>query len=333
MVTGLLGGRRRWIMRAATYAGGGIGGLGAIGALGYGLLWSEAKLARREIGTPTESAPVPPPVFGPDGERVLRLAVLGDSSAAGFGAADASGTPGALLSTELAAASDSPVQLTVAAVVGARSQDLREQVEHLLRDYPAPDVAVLMIGVNDVTHMVSADDACRDLDAAVRTLRAAGVEVVAGTCPDLARVKPLRQPLRAFVGWRSRQMAAAQAVVAAEAGGVAVPLGQMLGEVFAADDRMWSPDRFHPSALGYQRLAAALLPAVRAAVGLETLAEAARETARVLGDVGERLDPARAAQAARAAARDSGEQEATARGGRFGVLRRLVRRGGDPDHD
>ena len=302
------------------------GGVVGLGAMSYGLLWSEAKLARRVVKPPEEGAPLADGTYGSGAGHPLRLTMVGDSSAAGMGAHEPAGTPGALLATELAAAAGRPVLLDVVAVVGARSSDLAPQVDRLL--LRRPDVAVVMIGANDVTHLVSHSAACTDLGVALVRLRKAGVHVVVGTCPDLGTVKPVLQPLRWVGGLASRRMAARQARTAMESGGVAVPLGNALGVLFDADETLWSADRFHPSAAGYERIAAVLLPATRAAVGLQSLPAAARETAAALADVGARLDPARARASAEAAAEESGEGVATARGGTFGVLRRLVRRGG-----
>ncbi|NYS19935.1 hypothetical protein HFP43_22010 [Streptomyces sp. SJ1-7] len=58
---------------------------------------------------------------------------------------------------------------------GARSDDLERQVSLLLAD-PArtPDVCVIMIGANDVTHRMPATQSVRCLTTAVRRLRTAG---------------------------------------------------------------------------------------------------------------------------------------------------------------
>jgi hypothetical protein len=102
---------------------------------------------------------------------------------------------------------------------------------------------------------------------AVRTLTEAGAEVVVGTCPDLGAIRPIQQPLRWMARRSSRQLAAAQTVAVVEAGGRTVSLADLLGPAFAAEpDRMFSRDRFHPSADGYALAAAAILPTVIAAL-------------------------------------------------------------------
>jgi lysophospholipase L1-like esterase len=227
---------------------------------------------------------VPPPVcdgvYGADqpGEP-LTAAMLGDSSAAGYGVALARDTPGALLAAGLAELAGRPVRLVCRAVVGARSVGLDAQVDAMLTE--APDVTVIMIGGNDVTHRVRPQDAVRQLDQVVRRLRATGSEVVVGTCPDLGTIKPIQPPLRWVARRASRILAAAQTIAVVEAGGRSVSLGDLLGAEFAASPvEMFSADRFHPSAEGYSAAAAALLPSVAAALGVWDPVEDAPSQAR-----------------------------------------------------
>ena len=76
--------------------------------MSYGLLWSEAKLARRVVKPPEEGAPLADGTYGSGDGHPLRLTLVGDSTAAGMGALEPAGTPGALLATELAAAVRAP---------------------------------------------------------------------------------------------------------------------------------------------------------------------------------------------------------------------------------
>jgi lysophospholipase L1-like esterase len=253
----------RRIAWAAAYGG---GGASAVGALFTGILIGQALLARRTI--PMAEAP-PPRCDGRyglanDGAQIT-LAVLGDSSGAGFGVAAARETLGALIAAGVAEQLSRPVRLHCFAVVGAESADLPPQVERAVE--AGPDVAIILIGANDVTHRVRIPEAIGHLVNAVRALREAGAEVVVGTCPDLGTVEPIQPPLRWVARRWSRQMAAAQTIAVVRAGGRTVSLGDLLGPAFAADPvRMFSHDRFHPSAEGYAAAAAAVLPTVLAAL-------------------------------------------------------------------
>jgi lysophospholipase L1-like esterase len=253
--------RARRIAAAAAFGGGGIAGLGAAG---WGLLATEAKLARRWIGTPFgRQGPDASGTFGAGAGGPIVLAMLGDSSSIGLGVDDPAQTPGAVIASGLAAISGRRVELHVVGVVGAGSRHLDIQVDALLERAASPDAAVIMVGANDVTHRVRPAVAVRDLDAAVRRLRAAGAQVVVGTCPDLGTIEPLAQPLRYLARRWSRELAAAQTIAVVEAGGRTVALADVLGAEFASKPReMFSADRFHPSAAGYAGAAAALLPSV-----------------------------------------------------------------------
>jgi len=264
------GRRARWVAVQAAYGGGAVG---TVGALGYGVLRAEARIARVTIGEPKESAPLASGSWGRGrrGRRPLRLTVLGDSSAAGLGCDSAEQTPGALLAGSLARELQRRVLLEVLAATGARASHLDAQVARALAR--PVDLAVIMVGGNDVTHRVPVADAARDLARAVTTLRAAGAVVVVGTCPDLGTVKPLWQPLRSFARVTSRRMARAQTVAVVEAGGVSVSLGDLLGPEFDASPHLWSADRFHPSPEGYARLVDVLLPAGLQALGVEAAGE------------------------------------------------------------
>ncbi|GAA2035350.1 SGNH/GDSL hydrolase family protein [Pseudokineococcus marinus] len=245
-------------------------GLVALGGAAVGVVLVEARLARRWVGRPFGSeGPDADGVYGAGPGRVLVLGVLGDSSADGLGAQTPAQTPGAIVATGLAAVSGRRVRLLNRAVVGAGSADLDAQAGRLLAEVPAPDVVLVMVGANDVTHRVRPADAARHLSRAVARLRAAGAEVVVGTCPDLGVVEPVAQPLRAIARRWARDLAAAQTVAVVEAGGRSVSLGDLLGPEFsAAPAEMFSADRFHPSPAGYARAAAVLLPAVCASLGL-----------------------------------------------------------------
>jgi lysophospholipase L1-like esterase len=259
-------GAARRLASAAAYGGGGLSLLG--GAL-YGLLRAEAQLARRTIG---EAGDQPPPdATGWYGRGrpgpAIKLVLLGDSSAAGYGVERVEETPGALLASGLAERADRRVYLRAFAKVGARSSDLAGQLDRALPI--EPDVAVVLIGANDVTHRVLPAESVGHLADAVRRLREAGVAVVVGTCPDLGTVKPIPPPLKQVARTWSRRMAAAQTIAVLEGGGRTVSLGSVLGPEFAAaPSLMFGPDRFHPSAAGYRSLAAVLLPTTLAALGL-----------------------------------------------------------------
>ncbi|GAA2910292.1 hypothetical protein GCM10020221_02760 [Streptomyces thioluteus] len=172
------------------------------------------------------------------------------------------------------------------ALSGAQSYDLERQVTLLLSGPGrTPDVCVIMIGANDVTHRVPAARSVRLLSEAVRRLRDTGCEVVVGTCPDLGTIEPVYQPLRWLARRLSRELAAAQTIGVLEAGGRTVSLGDLLGPEFASNPReLFGPDNYHPSAEGYATAAMAVLPTLCAALGLWPEDEERPDATRREGD-------------------------------------------------
>lgn len=192
----------------------------------------------------------------------IKLLVLGDSLAAGLGAQRRKETLGARIARALAREVQRPVRLRTAAVVGSESHELADQLGSLPAGY-RPDVAIIVVGGNDVTHLNSAESAARHLEESVRQLRRCGAAVVVGTCPDLGTLRAVPQPLRTFLSRMSARMAAHQTRAARRAGAIPVSLRRSVGPVFRAEPgQMFSVDNFHPSAAGYRRTADALLPAV-----------------------------------------------------------------------
>jgi lysophospholipase L1-like esterase len=270
-------GAARKVAAAAAYGG---GGLSVMGASLYGVLRAEAMVARRTIG---DAVGEPPDCTGWYGKGrpgpAIKVALLGDSSAAGYGVHEVQQTPGAHLASGLAEGADRRVYLRSVAFVGAQTRDLSRQIDKALS--VEPHVAVVLVGVNDVTHSRRLSESVRLLEGAVRRLRDAGAEVVVGTCPDLGTIEPIASPLKQVARLWSRRLAAAQTIVTVEAGGRTVSLATVLGPEFAATPALFfGPDRFHPSAAGYSSLASVMLPSLLAAVGVIPFEDLVPEVAR-----------------------------------------------------
>lgn len=238
--------------------------------LARGLFRRQARLARRVIGKPLgEEALRADKVYKLAYGNPIDLLLLGDSIAAGLGAETPKHTLGAQLARRLAKRTGRAVRLHTAAHVGSETSMLRAQLSALPAGYVA-DVAVIVVGGNDVTHRVRTGVSRRHLAEAIEALREQGTEVVVGTCPDLGALTAVPQPLRSLAGIASRQLASAQREVAIDLGARAVSLAEVVGPFFVAQpDQMFAMDRFHPSGVGYRRTAKALLPSVLAALGYE----------------------------------------------------------------
>lgn len=251
-----------------------VGTIGGLSSAAYGLLSEQSRRARRVIGIPEDPPFDADGGYLPDGSRIadepagaLRFAVLGDSLAAGVGADLCAQLPGALLARGLAEESGRPVRLRTFAISGATTPDIAAQVDRAIADQP--DLALLIVGANDVTVKLLVPTSARLLGAQVARLTGAGITVVVGTCPDLGVIRPIPQPLRRIAGTWSRMLARAQRAVVLQAGGVPVPLADLLApEFLARGHELFSKDQFHPNAAGYEAAAAVLLAPLCAAAGI-----------------------------------------------------------------
>ena len=196
----------------------------------------------------------------------IRLAVLGDSIAWGQGASRAQDR----LEPRLVAGLEQrghDVQSRVFAVPGARSAGLAAQVRTALAWEPS--LVVIVIGANDLTHLVPVEAAAQALGDAVRRLRDGGAEVVVAPAPDLSAVPHVPVFLREVVQAAGEVLREQQIATVLAAGGRLADPDQRASRAFAGDRSLFSADRFHPSSAGYAVIADSLLPAVAdAAQGL-----------------------------------------------------------------
>lgn len=237
------------------------------------LLIGQADQARQTIPKAWDIPPRADGVYSPGGGPVerwsrdvpadLHLMIFGDSTATGYGAATAEEVPGVLLARGLAEVSGRRIRLSTKAIVGATSKGLSGQIDAMFVAGPPPDAAVIMVGANDITRPNGIGPSARRLGKGVRRLRDAGAVVVVGTCPDFGVITAIPQPLRSYARSRGLHLARVQAAAVRSAGGVPVPLADLLAPHFRkTPDVLFSPDMFHPSGAGYQLAANQLLPAL-----------------------------------------------------------------------
>ncbi len=150
-------------------------------------------------------------------------------------------------------------------VVGCGSADLNRQIGEALPS--APDLVVIFIGANDIRDKVPPRRSADLLGKAVAALRARQIPVVVGTCPDLGVIEPFPQPLRSVLHAWSTALAGRQERAVVTAGGRAVALGRLISPHFAGHPELFAGDRFHPSAAGYAKAVAAVLPAALNEIG------------------------------------------------------------------
>jgi lysophospholipase L1-like esterase len=178
---------------------------------------------------------------------LLRLLILGDSSAAGVGVADLSRSLAGFLPSALARHG----RLRVCWRVLARSGLTSEQCLEWLQDHAAieADVAVVVLGVNDVVDQVPSRRAVAAREAIANRLRNVhGVaHVVFAPLPPVHRFPALPQPLRWIAGADARRHDEALAEWARTRADVShVPIDLPLNRALMA------ADGFHPGEAVYR---------------------------------------------------------------------------------
>jgi lysophospholipase L1-like esterase len=181
--------------------------------------------------------------------RPLTLVTLGASDVVGVGAARPQDEGWAPM---LAGLLPGETRLVRLGRSGAKARELRADL--LAKGVRArPDVAVVFTGVNDLAGGVDRQAFRGDLDAIVGELRGAGARVYVLNLPDVTMLPdfaPYASLVRPTLGlWQEtiRQSAAGH-------GAQVIELAPYAREI-ARNPRYISADGFHPSALGYRRLA------------------------------------------------------------------------------
>lgn len=193
-------------------------------------------------------SPRAPMTFGSSGPT-LQYVVLGDSTAAGIGGTYESGIA---VSTARELAKRNTVVMTNFAVTGARIRDVREgQVEAAAR--LRPDVVLLSVGANDVTHLTSVPSMREDLHAIVQALAAANphVRIVATGSPDMGSPPRIPWLLRGIATCRTNQVNRMFRLESARHQLEFAPIADVTGPQFRRDRSLFASDRFHPNDRGY----------------------------------------------------------------------------------
>ena len=183
---------------------------------------------------------------------LLRLLVVGESTAAGVGVTDLRDALPCQLAVALAARRQCDVAWSMSAQTGATASFAARELAPA-----APmeqDIAVLMVGANDALKFTSRPTWRTHIDQLINELekhvRPGGQVVLAGL-PDLGRFGTFPQPLRAMLGWQAHGLDRDLKTIAKRSAGliyVAMPP--------VSWPELFAEYRFHPNAAAYRVLAA-----------------------------------------------------------------------------
>ncbi len=195
---------------------------------------------------------------------MLRVLVLGDSTAAGVGVDSPAGTFIWLSAERLG----HPIEVRSVAASGARTAalatDQLDAARHVVTGGFVPDVVVISVGANDATHLGSPDDVGRSHRAGVAGIKAVAPRarfVVLGV-PDIGSAPRLPQPLRALAAVSGRRMDGAVRAAATDEAATYVDIAGLTGPAFRKDRGLFAADGYHPNARGYARWAEVVAPAL-----------------------------------------------------------------------
>lgn len=221
------------------------------------LFWSALPLMLPQALQLKRSAPRAAAAEGPRegqtgelGAPRLRLLALGDSPFEGVGITRIADTLPVRLAERIAEARGLRVDWRIVAKNGATAHSLRERLLPKIEP-EAFDLILVSVGVNDVTGLSRGRRFAGALDALLSDLRAHSpqAQLMLLGIPPMQAFPLLPQPLRAWLGGRSRRLEALGVATARRHQALHSPVRvQPAPEMFASDG-------FHPSELGHARWA------------------------------------------------------------------------------
>ncbi len=228
--------------------------------LGPLLLWQGRQVRATALRLPEAAGPRAQP------GGALRVLLVGDSSAAGVGAAHQQEALAGRLSEALARRTGQPVGWQLVATSGHRTEQALAALQSA--ELAPADLLVTALGVNDVVDQVPASHALAALRDIHRiAAERAGVRLsIHCAAPPMQHFPVLPQPLRWFFGQQAARFnAALQAHVAGEPGRQVLHLPAAMQRDAAS---LMAADGFHPGPRGYALWAEALADQAMTGLGL-----------------------------------------------------------------
>ncbi len=182
----------------------------------------------------------------------LTYAVFGDSTTVGQGADYDSGYVRA--TARYLADKGYTVQLQNFGVSGARAADVpARQIPHFKEQQLRPDIALIAVTANDVTHLTGINSIEKSLVQSIEQLRAvnASVQIIVTGSPQMGTVPRFPQPAQSLARFRSDQVNAMVKRLTSEQRVIFAPIAKETGPIFKAHPEFYASDLFHPNAQGY----------------------------------------------------------------------------------
>ncbi|CAN5660020.1 hypothetical protein BH23PAT2_BH23PAT2_05750 [soil metagenome] len=220
---------------------------------------AQVLIARRDPPIGFENPSPEPVVFG-KGNEPLRYVVLGDSTAAGQGA---DYEDGIAMRSARHLSRHYRVSLINFSVSGAKVADVVD--EQLSKAVQArPDLVLLSVGANDVTSLTNPKNVKNDLGKIIDELIAGScdVKIVITGAPDMGSIPRFAQPLRYLAGLSTKRLNNKILPLAREKNITIAPIAEETGPVFRQKPELFSEDKFHPDASGYEVWSKTINPAL-----------------------------------------------------------------------
>ncbi|WP_238870598.1 SGNH/GDSL hydrolase family protein [Halopseudomonas maritima] len=209
---------------------------------------------RTALRLPDAAAPWQGVVPAPAGslQAPLRLLLIGESTVAGVGVDCQRQALSGQLALQLSQQLGRAVQWQAAGRNGAVAADCLQDLLPQVVDRHW-DLALIVLGVNDTTHLTPRPRWRRNLQSLVEQLNGCVGQVMLTEVPPLGHFRALPQPLRGWFGLRAGLMNRDVQQVAAEQGAGYLSLDMPFEAHYLARDG------YHPSAEGYRLWAAGIV--------------------------------------------------------------------------
>lgn len=199
-------------------------------------------------------SPVPTPIISREPLVVgqgpaLSYVIVGDSTAVSQGS---DYQEGFAIATTKHLADSHTVTMTNVATSGARTEDvLKHQVAQALQH--KPDIILLAVGTNDVTHLTTSPSVRRSLEAIIGQVERANCDtkIVITGAAAVGTAPRFPQPLKALISLRATQLNKVFERLATDKKITFAHIAQQTGPTFQQNPGLFAQDKFHPNAQGY----------------------------------------------------------------------------------